>query len=327
MTEWSGSSHARAETSPTYRAMRARAPAADACDRCHAPLAAALGRADPAVAEGVSCEVCHTIADVALAPRAASWALRLAERRKYGPLCDAAEPYFHRAGCSPLHTESRLCAACHHLGHPLADGSSLPVFSEFEEWQHGEVVPGGLQCQGCHMPERRGQAASGGPTREGVSNHGDGPATGDAIKVEAEVLAGPAGPLVRGVVRLSGAPHAVPVGLPGRELALIAELVDRSGSILAHDAVVFSRTLVDAAGVEAPFFAAARVGADTRLQPNEARSFELRLRAAPPGARVELVLEDRRLSAGLARALGIDRPAGERVWRQSFAASPQERAP
>lgn len=327
MTEWSGSAHAQADASPTYRAMRARAPAADACDRCHAPLAAALGRASPAAEEGVTCEVCHTIAEVALAPAAASWSLRLAERRKYGPLCDAAEPYFHRAGCSPLHAESRLCAACHHLGHPLADGSSLPVFSEFEEWQHGEVVPGGPHCQGCHMPERRGQAASGGPTRAGVSHHGDGPATGDAVKVEAEVHAGPAGLVVRGLVRLSGAPHAVPVGLPGRELALVAELVDGSGSVLAADAARFSRVLVDAAGVEAPFFAALRVGADTRLQPNEARAFELRLPAAPPGARVELALEDRRLSAGLARALGLDRPAGERVWRQRLPAPPQERAP
>ncbi len=306
--------------------MRAKAPDAAACDRCHAPLADALGRPDPVVDEGVNCEVCHTIADVAVAPAAAAWSLRLADNRKYGPICDAAEPYFHRAGCSPLHTESRLCAACHHLQHAGEGGALLPVFSEFEEWQHGPAMTAGVQCQGCHMPERDGQVASGGATRSGLARHGDGPAAGDALRLEARVFATADGLVVRGAVQASGAPHALPVGPPGRELAVVAELVDETGTSLARDEAAFRRILLDAAGREAPFFAAARAGADTRLQPGERRAFELKLPAPPDGARVELALEKRPLTAAIARALAIDPPPAERLQPRRFAA-PWESSP
>lgn len=326
LTEWTDSAHADASRSPFYRAMRARAPAPAACDRCHAPLAAALGPADPVAEEGVTCEVCHAIAEVALGPGAASWSLRIADNRKYGPLCDVTEPYFHRVGCSPLHAESRLCAACHHLGHPGAAGTDLRGPSEFEEWQLHEAASPGLHCQGCHMPERRAQVASGGPLRVGVSQHTGGPATGDAVQVEARALAMPGGLRVRGDLRVSGAPHALPVGLPGRELALVAVLRDGEDRLLASDSAVYSRVLVDAAGREVPFFAALRVGADTRLQPNETRPFELRLPAPPPDARVELRLEERPHSAALARALDLQEPLAEVLHVLRFAA-PWEPAP
>lgn len=324
--EWSTSSHAQASRSPVYQSMRARAPDAAACDRCHAPLAAALGRADAVADEGVTCDVCHTIADVAVAPAAAAWSLRLAENRKYGPICDAAEPYFHRAGCSPLHAESRLCAACHHLQHAGEGDALLPVFSEFEEWQHGPAMTAGVQCQGCHMPDRDGLVASGGAPRSGLARHGDGPAAGDAVRLEARVFAVPDGLVVRAGALVSGAPHALPVGLPGRELAVVAELVDETGTILARDEATFRRVLLDAAGREAPFFAAVRAGDDTRLQPGARRDFELRLPTAPPGARVELSLERRALSAALAEALEIARPPAERLLTRRFAA-PWEPSP
>jgi hypothetical protein len=289
--------------------MRAAAPDATACDRCHAPLAAVLGRSDPLAAEGVTCEVCHAISAVELAPDAAAWSLQLAENRKYGPLCDVQEPYFHRAGCSPLHSESRLCAACHHLAAPAADGASLPVFSEFAEWQHGDAMSAGLHCQGCHMPRSAGAVASGGPQRRSRSRHGDGPATGDALKLEARAVTTADGLELRGLLRVSGAAHGLPAGLPGRELVLQADLVDGTGRIVASERAVYSRVLVDAGGREVPFWAATRVGADTRLRADEARAFTLRLPAA--GVAVELRLIDRALSPALAGALGLDPPARE----------------
>ncbi len=307
LTEWSGSAHAGSARAPAYQAMRAQAPGAAACDRCHAPLTAVLDPKEAVVAEGVTCEVCHAISEVTLAPEAASWTLQLAENRKYGPLCDVEEPYFHRAGCSPLHADSRLCAACHHLTHTAA-GVALPVFSEFEEWQHGDGMRVGLHCQGCHMPERAPAVASGGPVREGASPPGDGPAGGDALALDVRVRADADGLQVSGHVHVSGAPHALPVGLPGRELALVAELVDGTGVTIASDVAVYSRVLVDASGAEVPFFRALRVGADTRLQPGERRPFVLRLPTAPPGAHVELELLDRPLSAALARTLAIAAP-------------------
>ncbi|MBA3546769.1 MAG: hypothetical protein H0T76_09830 [Nannocystis sp.] len=327
LTEWSGSAHAEADRSPVYRAMRAQAPDAAACDRCHAPLAAVIGRADPVTAEGVTCEVCHAIAEVTLGPHAASWTLQLAENRKYGPICDAVEPYFHRTGCSPLHAESPLCAACHHLEHVPAEGPAVPVFSEFAEWQHGETMPAGLHCQGCHMPQRRLAVASGGPIRDAVSEHGDGAATGDALRLTARALLGPEGLQISGHIEVSGAPHAVPVGLPGREILLGANLVSGTGEILSSAAdIVYSRMLVDAHGEETPFFRALRVGSDTRLRPDEKRSFELWLPAAPPDAHVELRLLERALSPELALALAIELPA-PRVLQVQRLTAPWGRAP
>lgn len=311
LTEWSGSAHAGSDRSPVYQAMRAAAPEAAACDRCHAPLAAVLGRADPLAGEGVNCDVCHALAAVELGPASASWSLELADNRKYGPLCDAAEPYFHRAGCSPLHGESRLCAACHHLNAPL------PVFSEFAEWQHGEAMSSGVQCQGCHMGKRAGAVASGGPERRMVSQHGDGPAPGDGLQLTASAVAVPGGVLLRGALKVSGVGHSVPAGLPGRELALVAELVDGTGQVTASAELVYSKRLVDGAGREVPFFAATRVGADTRLQADETRSFALGLAGAGVGAVLRLV--ERPLSRELARGLGLELPARELQVRR-FAA-------
>ena len=60
--EWRSSAHAQSDASPIYRAMRA-ASGGKHCDRCHAPLRA-LAVGDPVAAEGVTCDVCHTIASV-----------------------------------------------------------------------------------------------------------------------------------------------------------------------------------------------------------------------------------------------------------------------
>lgn len=304
--------------------MRAAAPDPSACDRCHAPLAAVLGRGDPLVAEGVTCEVCHAISTVELGANGASWTLQLAGNRKFGPLCDVVEPYFHRAGCSPLHAESKLCAACHHLELSVA-GATLPVFSEFTEWQHGEAMSAGLHCQSCHMPKLGGAVASGGPRRAGVSQHGDGPATGDALELAAEVRSDADGLAVSGTVTVSGAGHGLPVGVPGRELVVIAELVDGTGQINTSAEQIYSRVLVDAEGREVPFFAATRVGADTRLKAGEARPFTLRLPAAPAGVGVRVRLLDRPLSRALAQRLALT-PEPRVLTTQSFAA-PWEAAP
>lgn len=306
LADWQASPHARAARSPVYRAMRERAPEPSACDRCHAPLAAVLAPADPLADEGVSCEVCHGIADVAVGPAAAEWSLHIAENRKYGPLCGDVQPtYFHRTGCSPLHTESRLCAACHHLAQAAPDGRLLPVFSEFEEWQHGSVTDAGLPCQGCHMPEARAQVASGGDIRGGVSSHRF--ATPDRMgAIEATLGRDADGQVVVVTLRNDGAPHAIPTGLPGRRLELRAVLVDAHGAALAEAVAAFTRVLVDADGREVPFFAAVREAEDSRLRPGEARVVALRLPAG--GVAALLTLVDVPLAPAIAAAIAVPPP-------------------
>lgn len=319
LSEWAGSAHANSDRSPVYQAMRSDAPDADACDRCHAPLAAVLGRSDPLASEGVNCEVCHAIAAVELSPTRARWSLQLASNHKYGPLCDADPPYFHRTACSPLHSESRLCAACHHLGEPL------PVFSEYAEWQHGDAPSSGLECQSCHMSKRTGPVASGGPGQRAVSRHDRGPQPGDALVLTAAALVTTLGLELRGELRVSGAAHRLPVGLPGRELALVADLLDETGKITGSAELVYSKVLVDALGREVPFYAATRVASDSRLEPGAARSFVLRLPAAPARGVAVLRLLDRPLSPALSAALTLHLPA--RTLEELRFSGPWESAP
>ena len=310
-----------AARSPIYQAMRAQAPAPAGCDRCHAPLAGVVDRAEPVVSEGVTCEVCHTIDEVVLTPEAAEWAPQVARNRKYGPLCDAQSPYFHRTGCSPLHEQSRLCAACHHRAHDVAARAVPAVFSEFEEWQHHDAMRGGLHCQGCHMPDGRGQVASGARTRDGVSDHVFAPSTG--VTVAASLRRDPDGLVVAATVSSAGAVHALPVGLPGRQLVLVAAGVDADERPLGEDEAVFARTLVDERGAPAPFYAATRLAADTRLQVGEVRQVTLRVPSA--AVRVKLSLLARPLAPALATVLGVAAPPArvlETRWLTASGAVP-----
>src|SRR5690606_10521248 len=68
-------------------------------------------------------------------------------------------------------------------------------------------------------------------------------------------------------VHNKNAGHAVPAGLPERRIVVRARVVDRSGTVVASDARAIGRSLVDSAGKEAPFWRAARVASDTRIQP------------------------------------------------------------
>lgn len=289
--EWRGSGHARADSSPAYAAMRVEAGAA--CDRCHAPLRVA-GEEEQVAREGVSCEVCHRIKAVELrAPGSAEAgpALELLDNRKYGPLCDADDHYFHKMGCSPLHVESRFCAACHDWSVRAPSGEIIPVFTEYAEWR---ALAGAMDCSDCHMPGEAGEAATGARPRGSVPHHGwlgragdlrraaltlRVSATGDAERVRASVT-----------VANRRAGHHVPTGLPGKQLIVRARVLDRAGAELARQERVYARVLVDQHGAEVPFYRAARVGSDSRLAAHEERHEEFELEASGAGLlRVELV--------------------------------------
>jgi hypothetical protein len=84
--EWEVSGHARAATSDMNRATPAAAND-PACDRCHAPLAAAIGT-DPVATEGVTCDVCHTLREPAPSTAGAGFRLAIDDMVKSGPRCD-----------------------------------------------------------------------------------------------------------------------------------------------------------------------------------------------------------------------------------------------
>lgn len=304
-TEWTASAHAVAARSPLYRAMRDQAPATLRCDRCHAPLAAVLEPGDPVIDEGVTCEVCHTIAAVDDAGR---FELRLAENVLRGPLCDARDHYFHKMGCSPLHAESRFCAACHELR--LGD---VPVYTEVSDFRESPYADM-LECQDCHMPAGMAEVAEGSPARDGVGHHGF--AAGDrglfmrALTGRLRARRVADGVEVQVTVKNANAGHPVPGGMPGRQLVVRVSGVDRRGGVVARGERVYQRLLVGDGGGAAPFWRARREAADTRLRPKEVRVEEFAFLGEVRRVRLEVVR--REIAPELAAIVGQP-PAVEEV--------------
>jgi hypothetical protein len=310
--EWTGSAHAGAAGGELYLAMRKAARGAG-CDACHAPLVGLVPPGEPVAAEGVTCEVCHNLREVEVTRAGAGFDLRPDTRIKYGPLCDAADHYFHKMGCSPLHQEAELCAGCHLYYRELPGGGSLPVFTEYEEWRDGPVK---RSCQSCHMPGTRAEVATGAGERPAVSHHGwlgaDGGMRTRALRATATVRERDGVLVVEVEVKNTGAGHHVPTGLPGRRVTVRA--VARAGG--AEQAAAehsFARIVVDAGGTEVPFYAATRVASDDRIPPKDKRRVTLELAPSTPeelDLRVEVVW--RAFDPDVARRLGVD-PVEEAV--------------
>ncbi|MFO0579418.1 MAG: hypothetical protein U1A78_35920 [Polyangia bacterium] len=308
--EWRGSAHARADRSPLYQAMRAAAGAD--CDRCHAPLRALAG-ADPIAAEGVSCDVCHTIDRVSVgSPGGAGFVLRIEDSVRYGPLCDALPHYFHTMGCSPLHKKAELCAACHDLRVPLPSGERLAIYPEYGEWL-AESGSDGPSCQSCHMPSARGEVAVGSPERPAVASHtffGRGDLRRRALSGRARIGQRDGAWQIALALTNSSAGHAVPTGLPERQLVVSIEALDAGGRVLARTERSYGRVLVDAAGRPAPFYAAVRQLADFRIRPGETLEDSFTLRS-PEAARLRVLVVWRPIAPALAAQLGVVPPPDE----------------
>jgi hypothetical protein len=299
--EWERSGHAQAASSTLYQA--ARADAKDAtCDRCHAPLSLEAPR-DLVASEGVTCDVCHTLRDPAPAAAGGTFRLAIDDMIKYGPRCDLDDHYFHRMGCSPEHRDAAICGSCHWW-----EPRGLPVLTEFADWRAGPQAAEGIACQDCHMPKGRAALATGSPVRAGVPHHGL-LGLADDLRRRALGLVVTARPdgdalAVEVTVRNNNAGHAVPAGLPERRVVVRARLIDGKGAEIAAESQALGRTLVDAAGAEAPFWHATRVASDTRIAAGSSRSVTFALPAARDGA-IEIDVVYRGLPDAIAARLGV----------------------
>ena len=286
---WRTSAHARADKTPLYVAMHAHAPDAAGCDHCHAPFAGHADPAEPATREAVTCDVCHSIAAVEPARSGGAFTLATQENVKRGPLCDAKDHYFHKMGCSPLHTEGRFCAGCHLYYRTTATGASLPVFTEYEEWRDGPAADAGLECQSCHMPAiEGGEVARGWKPRPRSHDHSllglDGTLRKRALKLRLAVTAAGDGAVhVTATLTNVGAGHAVPSGMPGRRIVLRAVALDAAGNEEGRAERQWGRVLADDTGRERPFYAATRVVSDHRLVRDVPAVEELDIPAPRPG--------------------------------------------
>jgi hypothetical protein len=290
-----------------YLAMR-RVTGPAACDPCHAPLTSLLEPGDPVIDQGVSCDVCHALKDVALDGPRTRLTFGFAEDIKWGTICDAQEHYFHKTACSPIFEAGRLCAACHRWSISPAPGRTIPVLIEYDEWLASPAAAAGVTCQGCHMPRAQAEVATGWKRTSGVGHHGMMGAAGElqrgAIGVTLSLEEREGALLAEVALKNDGTAHASPAGLPGRQLVLQVATLDPAGRVLERAERTYARALVDAAGKEVPFYAAQAAGPDTRIKAGETRreSFSFRAEGA---AALSAELLWRRSSPEIAAALGV----------------------
>jgi hypothetical protein len=133
---------------------------ARSCSTCHAPLAEQAEHMagpsglvpnpafDPALRQqGLVCAGCHVRGHQRFGPP------RRGGTRPSGPIPDALPHDGFTASSAFLRSE--FCASCHQFtpGGLALNGKLLE--NTFEEWRTSGAAKRGLQCQDCHMPDRR----------------------------------------------------------------------------------------------------------------------------------------------------------------------------
>jgi hypothetical protein len=119
---------------------------------CHAPLAEQQpeNRAifDQALqGQGVACAACHVRGHRRFGP----------PRREQPPPASPQTAQLPHGGATrtPAFTASEFCSSCHQFDE---DGFALNgklLENTYEEWKASPAAAGGVQCQSCHMPDRR----------------------------------------------------------------------------------------------------------------------------------------------------------------------------
>lgn len=197
--DWSASMMANAAKDPLWKAKvkseinrnpQLSEEIADKCTRCHMPMASVESnydgktvklfddgflnpnneRHDEAM-DGVSCTLCHQIADNDTFGTEAGMSGHFAveeQRYIYGQYSDVStRPMQNNVNYTPTYSKhvssSELCASCHNLKTPYIDESGILVadktFPEqmpYSEWEASDFNDKGSTpstCQQCHMPQ------------------------------------------------------------------------------------------------------------------------------------------------------------------------------
>lgn len=243
------------------------------CLHCHAPTVVETGDwdlSDKVTWEGVSCDVCHSLVDVDLSGHAPRMRLDIGDVKR-GPITDAASTG-HEVAYSPLHEKAIACAPCHEYTN--ADGT--PIMTTFSEWRNSQAAEDGKTCQSCHMwrteaavVDPRVQRAS-----QAVVNLHEMPGGHSlhqllkALDIEYDLER--TGNNLNATVRIANViGHAVPTGMPGRQIILTVRVeADAMDPIV--DVRDFGNHFVDAAGdpvehVWGFFESGIQLDADTRI--------------------------------------------------------------
>ena len=162
--DWRSSIHARSMgpgVTGQLVEMAKRDPAsARACLVCHAPLAeqAPLARGaaglepnsafDPTLQrEGVVCASCHVRQHQRFGPPPRPDAQGARVPREQLP--------HNGATYASVYLRAEFCAACHQFAPSGPSLNGKPLENTYVEWRASPAARRGLQCQDCHMPDRR----------------------------------------------------------------------------------------------------------------------------------------------------------------------------
>jgi hypothetical protein len=272
------------------------ASARKGCLSCHAPLAVQTGdlTLQKKVSwEGVTCDYCHSMTQVAWSgpnPRA-KLEFSLV---KSGPLKDA-NPIGHGASYSEVHVTSEVCAPCHEY----RSAQGFPVLSTYSEWKASPQAKAGKHCQSCHMSRVAGDVVDPKIHRSTLAriNLHQMPGSHSIDQLtstfKAQLSASrDAGKLnVKLEVANAAAGHSVPTGSPLRQIVLDLR-ADSYGGKHFREERVYRRVVADQSGKildreHLAFTKAAKLISDTRLAAEEKRtesfSFDI-----PPGDRTQL---------------------------------------
>ncbi len=300
---WGESPHARSATSPAYLEALRRViePATDAkaareaCVWCHAPTTLTTGDIElqhGISREGVTCDFCHTVADVDL-DKTPPFELKPGPVKR-GPF-EYGRMRAHETLRSSLHRASPLlCASCHEF----KNAKGVLVLSNYSEWKEGPYPVRGVPCQDCHMALVPGTVAKDAPAKGAlriVNQHRlvggsaiSQVARGLDLKIESVAASGGSADVVV-VVKNAGAGHSVPGGLSTKSLVLAVGAETSDGKLDYRQERVYRRELNDEKGVVLEsvadlFLKAASVGSDTRIKPMESRRERFTI-PVPTGAR------------------------------------------
>jgi hypothetical protein len=155
---WRDSRHARAMGPGVMGQLLEMKPDAvddlRACTICHAPLAEQetslrselRGRqqTQPLHERGLMCADCHVRRNVRYGPPPMAQAAAASGAGAHGGFI--GERAFE---------DGRFCAACHQFGKDGLVLNGKPLENTYAEWKASPFAARGMQCQGCHMPERQ----------------------------------------------------------------------------------------------------------------------------------------------------------------------------
>jgi len=239
------------------------------CQTCHAPLAeqrplvrGARGLEtnpafDPALRDkGLVCAGCHVRAHARFGPPRRDGSLASALPRERLPHGGVTR--------TPAFLRSEFCRGCHQFG---SDGFALngkPLEDTYAEWKASPFAARGVQCQDCHMPDRR-------HLWRGIHDP-------ETVRAGLTITARREDGAAVLVVENSGVGHRFPTYVTPL-VVLRGELLDAAGRVLPgsrEEVLVGRRVELDLS----------REIADTRLQPGERAT--LRYARAAAGARARL---------------------------------------